>query len=418
MPGTLVSAIRAHYLGHSPRRWAALAGLGALALAAALLSPQNAAPHRVAIEVDCTAAGACELAESLALDVWSEQRGARLPLDVVVSSDSLAKLDAAHVRWQVIEADIDAAARAESARLHAAAARQPADWFADYRDYRAITERMIELATLAPDRVTMHGIGSTLDGRTIWALRIGPRNGKPMLINGTQHAREWIATMVTTCVADRLVREYDSNPNIRAFVDSTALWVVPVVNPDGYQYSWSSDRYWRKNRRGGFGVDLNRNFSVGWGGRGSSNNRRAQDYRGEGAFSEPETVALRDLAMREHIALHVDFHSYSQLVLYPWNYAAQAAKDRDLFRAVGDRMASAMFAEHDKRYALMQGVELYPAAGTMSDWAYGEAGALSFTIELRPKMGRGGFVLPPEEIRPTCDEGLAAVLALRTAPSP
>jgi hypothetical protein len=81
-------------------------------------------------------------------------------------------------------------------------------------------------------------------------------------------------------------------------------------------------------------------------------------------------------------------------------------------------MASAMFAEHDKRYALMQGVELYPAAGTMSDWAYGEAGALSFTIELRPKMGRGGFVLPPEEIRPTCDEGLAAVLALRTAPSP
>jgi murein tripeptide amidase MpaA len=377
-----------------------------------LSSSSGARLTRSAIRVDCTEPGACALAESLALDVWSEERGPALPLDVVVTSDGLRRLDAAHVRWQMLEPDIDAVARAERERLRGAAARQPADWFADYKDYRAITEKMIELATLAPSRVTMHGIGSTLDGRTIWALRIGPRGGTPMLVNGTQHAREWISAMVTTCVADRLVREYDTNPAVRAFVDHTALWVVPVVNPDGYQYSWGSDRYWRKNRRGGFGVDLNRNFSVGWGGSGSSGRRGAQDYRGEAAFSEPESIALRDLALRERIALHVDFHSYSQLVLYPWNYAAQPAKDRDRLRAIGDRMASAMFAQHEKRYALMQGVELYPAAGTLSDWAYGEGSALSFTIELRPKMGRGGFVLPPEQIRPTCDEGFAAVLAL------
>jgi hypothetical protein len=73
-----------------------------------------------------------------------------------------------------------------------------------------------------------------------------------------------------------------------------------------------------------------------------------------------------------------------------------------------------MFAQHETRYRLMQAVELYPAAGIMQDWMYGDVGAQSFTIELRPK-GRGGFVLPPEEIRPTCDEGLAAVLALRAA---
>jgi hypothetical protein len=221
--------------------------------------------------------------------------------------------------------------------------------------------------------------------------------------------------MVTTCVADRLVRDYDSDPAIRAFVDRTVLWVVPVVNPDGYQHSWASDRYWRKNRRGGYGVDLNRNFSVGWGGRGSSKNRRAQDYHGEHAFSEPESAALRDLAMRERIALHVDFHSFGQLVLYPWNYSAAPTKDHARYRAIGDRIASAIYAQHEKRYALMQGIELYAAAGTMSDWAYGEAGALSYTIELRPKLGRGGFVLPPEQIRPTCDEGLAALLALRAA---
>jgi carboxypeptidase T len=185
-----------------------------------------------------------------------------------------------------------------------------------------------------------------------------------------------------------------------------------VVNPDGYQHSWAHDRYWRKNRRDGHGVDLNRNFGVAWGGDGSSGFKRSETYRGEYAFSEPETAALRDLARRERIALHIDFHAYGQLVLYPWGYTAKPARDRDRFAAVGDRMASAMFAAHETPYRLMSAVELYPASGTMSDWMYGEVQARSYTIELRPR-GRSGFVLPPSEIRPTCDEGLAAVLALR-----
>ncbi len=413
----LVGRLESHYLRHGPTsRWRAGFVLAALAGTVALLAPTSARrERRAAIRVDCTAPLACPLAESVALDVWSEHRGGSLPLDVVVSADTMPRLSAAGVSFQIIEPDIDAAARAEADRIRRPFAQQPADWFAEYRDYRAITERMIDLATRAPDRASIHGIGSTLDGRTIWALRIGPRTGTPMLINGTQHAREWISAMVTTCVADRLVRDYDTDPAIREFVDSTQLWVVPVVNPDGYQYSWATDRYWRKNRRGGFGVDLNRNFSVGWGSRGSSSNRRAQDYRGEHEFSEPESIALRDLAKRERVALHIDFHSYSQLVLYPWNYSADHSKDRAQFAAIGDRMASAMFAAHEVRYTLKQGVELYAAGGTASDWVYGDAGALSFTIELRPKWGRGGFVLPPEEIRPTCDEGLAAVLALRNA---
>src|SRR5690606_33568204 len=162
---------------------------------------------------------------------------------------------------------------------------------------------------------------------TIWALRIGAGSGTPILVNGTLHAREWIAAMVSTCVADRLVRDYDRDPQIRAFVDRTNLWVVPVVNPDGYQYSWSTNRYWRKNRRASHGVDLNRNFSVAWGGSGSSSNKAAQDYRGEHEFSEPESIAIRDLAKRERIALHIDFHSYGQMLLYPWDYTGKPTKD-------------------------------------------------------------------------------------------
>jgi hypothetical protein len=97
-------------------------------------------------------------------------------------------------------------------------------------------------------------------------------------------------------------------------------------------------------------------------------------------------------------------------VLYPWTHTHTAAPDRARYRAIGDRLASAMFAQHEKRYVLQSGADLYAASGTATDWAYGDAEALSFTIELRPgrNNSRRGFVLPPEEIKPTCDEGFAA----------
>jgi carboxypeptidase T len=361
-------------------------------------------PARVAIRVPDGSPAA-----QVALDVWSEHRAPGMPLEIVVDEHVLDALD---VDYELIDPDIDATARAERARL---ALRRPGDWFADYRDFTEITSYMRTLQELAPDRVQMHEIGRSLEGRALWALRIGNGN-VPMLVNGTQHAREWIATMVTACVADRMVRDYDRDPRVRAFVDSTELWVVPVVNPDGYQHSWSSDRYWRKNRRGPHGVDLNRNFSVAWGQRGSSGRERAEDYRGKHAFSEPESIALRQLTERERFALHVDFHAFGQLVLHPWCYTQTKPQDRDKLRAIGDRMASAIYSAHEKQYRLMSGAELYAASGTMSDWMYGEAKATSFTIELRPSRGGlGGFVLPPEQIKPTCDEAFAAVLALRAS---
>jgi carboxypeptidase T len=412
----------------------------AFAAAASLVLGPATPERRVAIRVDCTDGvegaagdtpndarndarnderpqGACARAESLAVDVWSEERGPGMPLDVVVPASALDGLAAAGVTWTVIDHDIDAAARAEAERLHASAAASTTtsgEWFAEYRDYTAISKHMQELADGAPERASLHGIGSSLDGRPLWALRIGGAHDDdtPMLLNGTQHAREWIAAMATTCVADRLVREYDDNPAIRQLVDTTEVWIVPVVNPDGYQYSWGQDRYWRKNRRESYGVDLNRNFSVAWGGAGSSGLKRSQTYRGGRPFSENESAALRDLAKREGVRLHIDFHAYGQLVLYPWNHSDKPTDDQARYAALGDRLASAIYAAHGTPYRLMRGVELYTSAGTMSDWMYGEAGAVSFTIELRPRGGTG-FVLPPNQIRPTCDEALAAVLALR-----
>jgi zinc carboxypeptidase len=402
-------------------RGLSLAALGLLA-ALVLVGDRRAAtaPVRVAIRVACDDPAACAIAESLALDVWSEQGGPGLPLDVVVASGRLGELTARGVSWQVLVPDIDAVAAAEAARLRSPAART-ADWSAEYHDYRAIAAHLEELAGRAPERAALAAIGSSLEGRPLWALRIGgDRDAPAMLVNATEHAREWIAAAVATCVADRLIDDYDRDPEIRAFVDHTQLWIVPVANPDGYQYTWSTDRYWRKNLRDRHGVDLNRNFPVGFGGTGSSGSKRSEVYRGAYAFSEPESSALRDLARRERIALHVDLHAYGQLLLYPWSHTGTPAKDRDRFAAIGDRMTSAMVAAHGTPYRLTSAIEFYPAAGTMMDWMYGELGALSYAIELRPRWpgGAPGFVLPPEQIRPTCDEGLAAVLALRSTAMP
>jgi hypothetical protein len=399
---------------HARPPWLALLALTSALAGAQIVGSSRPTTTRVAIRVDCSEQAACARAEAIALDVWSEHRAPGMPLDVVVSSDELSQL----THYEVIDPDIDATARAEMERLRRPRAQQPADWFAEYRDYRAISDRMHELAASAPDRTSVHGVGSSIDSRTIWALRVGHGPTK-MLINGTQHAREWIAAMATTCVAERLVRDYDKDPAIRAFVDTTELWIVPVVNPDGYQHSWASSRYWRKNRRGGYGVDLNRNWAVAWAERGASDNRYSDVYRGTAPFSEPESAALRDLAKRVGATLHIDFHAYGQMLIYPWSWSPKETPDHARFGAAGDRIASAVFAQHKHSYKLMQGVELYAASGTMTDWMYGDAHALSFTVELRPSWGgrgRGGFVLPPEQIRPTCDEALAAVLALRGAP--
>jgi carboxypeptidase T len=419
MARRVLARLQAHFLGRRPvARWLWLAwlslavGTALLCFAPASLTPR--APVRIAIRVQC-AALTCPLVESLALDVWSEQRGPGLPLDIVVTDDTLPRLAAAAIPWQILVPDIDEAARLEAARLHDPTTARPADWFAEYHDYTEITAHLRELVELAPDRATLHAIGASIEGRPLWALRIGnAAAATPFLINGTQHAREWITAMVTTCIADRLLRGHDRDPALRDFVDRTTLWVVPVVNPDGYQHTWSGRRFWRKNRRGDHGVDLNRNFGVAWGGRGSSSNERSETYRGQYAFSEPESAAMRDLAKRERIAFHIDFHAFGQLVLYPWGHTTTPTKDRDRFAAIGDRIASAIFATHETRYTLMPSVDLYPASGVMSDWLYGDIDTLSYAIELRPKDG-AGFVLPPDQIRPTCDEGLAAVLALRSA---
>jgi carboxypeptidase T len=399
---------------HTRAALLALAGIATFAVVTGSPPREPAGDsHRSAVRVHAKDAVELAAVRAIAIDEWSEHVDPEDPvIDVVLDGVTLTELDDAGIEWELLVDDIDELAATERARLEAPEAQRPADWFAEYHEFGAIQTKLELLAAEHPDDVQLSVIGGSVEGRPLLALRMGGKDPSavPMLVNGAQHAREWIAAMVPICVADRVA----TDPKLRAFLDTTELWVVPVVNPDGYQYSWSSDRYWRKNRREGHGVDLNRNWGVAFGGPGSSGERRSQIYRGPYAFSEPETQALRDLVKRESIRVHVDFHAYGQLLLHPWSYTAAPANDRDRYAAIGDKLASAIHAQHGQRYTIKAGAQLYAAAGTMTDWVYGEGEAVSFTIELRPKGG-SGFVLPPEQIRPTCDEALAAVLELRKA---
>jgi murein tripeptide amidase MpaA len=295
-----------------------------------------------------------------------------------------------------------------------------------YHSYAEIKDELQELALAHPQIAKVYDIGDSWEktwgiaDRDIWAIKISDNAAQEedepeILFIGCHHAREWISVEVPFYLAKYLVENYDTDPLIRSYVDNGEIWIVPMVNPDGHQYSIDADRLWRKNRRnnggGYYGVDLNRNYSYMWGGPGSSPNPWSDTYRGPASFSEPETRGIRDLALSHEFRAIMSYHSYGQLILYPWGYTYVPPPDEELLSTLSVDMADLIQEVHGKGYTPQQASDLYLASGTTDDWAYGELGAVGFTIELRP-FGFPGFILPEDEIIPTWEENKPAALYL------
>jgi len=358
---------------------------------------------------------------ALSDDPWSESVGLGV-VDFRVSPEAFESLTRTDIDFAVLIDDVQAMIDAERARIAAAPEGGLAggDWFSEYKTWEEVDEFMETLALLRPDLAELFDVGLTIEGRMVRGLRIGhdPNRSKPaMLLHGCQHAREWISVMVTAYVADALVRNESADPQIDSLLDAMEFFVIPVVNPDGYVYSWGPDRLWRKNRRdngdGTFGVDPNRNWSVGWGGPGSSGNPNSQVYRGTAPFSEPEVANLRDLMLAHpQITAYLDIHSFSQLILAPWGFTNALPADHDTFEFLGQAQADLIASVDGKIYIHgPAGPTLYLASGIASDWAYGELGIWGFTYELRD-TGQFGFLLPADQIIPNSEEVLPAILFL------
>lgn len=275
-----------------------------------------------------------------------------------------------------------------------------------YHTYEEVVSELDGYLAARPEVVTKESIGTTFEGRDIWAVRLtapGDSSGRPAaLITGLHHAREWISVEVPMAVIDALVGGYGEDPWATQVLDTTEVWVVPVVNPDGHVYSQTKSRMWRKNRsKNGWwarGTDNNRNYGYNWGQGGASGNPHSQTYRGTEAFSEPETQAVRDLALRENFVTSLSFHSYSQLVLWPWGYTYDPAPDDAVLRLHGEKMAELT------GYTPQQSSDLYPTSGDFCDWFYGATGALSYTFELGTR-----FVPAEEEVPGIVAKNLDAV---------
>jgi carboxypeptidase T len=296
-----------------------------------------------------------------------------------------------------------------------------ADAVAGYHSAASLEQDLRRLAETRPDIAELRQICRSLEGRAIHVLRIGERRGgeaPKILFMGCHHAREWIAVEVPFLLAAELVARAD-DPPVAGWLSQAEIWVAPMVNPDGHEHSRTAERLWRKNRRpnpdGSFGVDPNRNYGYMWGTLNiptSSHVPSDETYVGPRAFSEPETGAVRDLIACERFAGVVTYHSYSQLILYPWGYTDRPIpdpEDRELMVGLATEMQGLIQGVHGTIYTPQRASELYPTAGDTTDWTYGIYGIPSFTIELRPRtFEEGGFILPASQIQPTWEENRPA----------
>ena len=344
----------------------------------------------------------------------------------VVDRDDLAMIESLGLDHTPLIPDLEAhqVARNEQRRAARAANRGLDGFYTDFRTYDEYQTRIDQFLIDHADIATGIDLGQSHEGRDIRGVVINvDGTEKPaVLFNGCQHAREWISPPTTWYIADTLADNYGSDPEITALLDRVEVVVIPIINPDGYEYTYDAGgyRFWRKNRRvnGGScdGVDLNRNWASDWnGGESTSNDPCSDVYVGPGSMSEPEVQALANYCLGHgDIRAQIDFHSYSQLILEPRGYTTVPPPDWDELHAVGGEMAGAIQSVHGLNYTHDNPCNiLYCASGTLIDWPYDTYGAAAYCIELRPSSGSGdGFDPPPSEIIPCAEENFQAALAL------
>ena len=244
---------------------------------------------------------------------------------------------------------------------------------------------------------------STWEGRKLQFVKISDNpdaeeTEPEVLYTALHHSREPNSASQMLFFMWFLLENYATDPEIRYIVDHLELYFVPCINPDGYVFNETTDPQgggmWRKNRRdngdGTFGVDLNRNYGHFWGNdnSGSSPNPQSLTYRGPYAFSEPETRTMRDFVLAHNFVFAHNYHTFSNLLIYPWAYNNTLA-DPSL----------AVFAQlftRENRYKAGTSIETvgYNVNGSSDDWMFAEGGVHSYT----PEVGKTGFWPQPSEI--------------------
>lgn len=296
-------------------------------------------------------------------------------------------------------------------------------------------------------------VGTSTQGKQLWALKVGLGTSHKVLFTGCHHAREWISVEIPYLVAEYLIQSYSNNPTtdkekrIKHLLTNRQIWFVPLVNPDGHDWTMRTDRNWRPNRKAHtvpagslhrptgtvtypsgtyVGVDINRNYATSnWGtetfyGGGVTTSRDPRDggpnsiWCGLAGSGERESSIIDSLIRANRFRASITYHSFSELLLYPDSSARNS-----YVQWVGSGMKD-LIAASGHAYKYESGSALYPTTGDLMEFSYEQvAGRPTFTPEVRPSdsedawpHGHGFSGLPESEIEPTFRENLGAALAL------
>ncbi|XP_032876275.1 carboxypeptidase A6 [Amblyraja radiata] len=214
----------------------------------------------------------------------------------------------------------------------------------------------------------------------------------------------------------KAVQKYRSDPVIRRLLNQLYFYVMPVFNVDGYHYSWTTDRFRRKTRSNSTnfscrGVDANRNWKIKWCSEGASLHPCADTYCGPMPESEPEVKAVANFLRKnkKQVKAYISFHSYSQMLLYPYSYSEAIIPNFNCVESAAYKAVSAIYSVYSIKYKHGPASStLYVTSGSSIDWAYKHGISYSFAFELRD-TGYYGFLLPESLIKPTCTETTLAI---------
>lgn len=253
---------------------------------------------------------------------------------------------------------------------------------AGYGSVEAVHAELRQLGQAYPNLVQVVEIGKSVEGRAILAAKITakPAENLPAVrITGGTHARELAPVELMRNLTKTLLEGYGKDVAISKLLDTRQVWIVPVVNPDGRVRVEGGSAMWRKNARplgmGATGVDINRNADDHWDQGDSS--KFSDAFRGTAPFSEPETQAIRDLAVKVRFKASFDVHCYGGMMLWPPGYSTEYSPDEARFKAIGEKIARPL----GYKYGTIART-IYKTYGDMATWEYAKLGTLAFAAEL------------------------------------
>jgi hypothetical protein len=290
-----------------------------------------------------------------------------------------------------------------------------------------VVAELDSMRLLYPDLISIkESVGKSIENRDLWLVRISDNpdldeEEPEAFYTGLHHAREPQGMMTVVYYMWHLLENYGTDPEITWLTDNRELYFLPVVNPDGYVYNQTTNPngggQWRKNRRNNghnqYGVDLNRNYGYMWGydNVGSSDQPWSETYRGASAFSEPETQIVRDLCQNHNFTAALNYHSYSNLLIYPWGYDEQLLTPDSVIYC---DYARKLTEDNNYLYGTSDETVQYLVNGDSDDWMYGEQGTKNKIFAFTPEVGSDEDNFWPDEDRiiPLAQENLSANIYL------